>query len=99
MAWGGSRMAWGRSRVAWGEGRLTDHSERCEVRGTGVSRLDKPLSVRIHFPFLVHFLAVFLFPPVFSSYTVQARYSVFRVHPSDWHKCPFVPEPFLPTLI
>ncbi len=29
------------------------------------------------------------FPSVFSSYTVQARYSVFCVYPSDLHKCPF----------
>ncbi len=29
----------------------------------------------------VRILAVFLFPPAFSSYTVQAGYSVFRVDP------------------
>jgi hypothetical protein len=40
------------------------------------------------FRFLVLFLAAFLFPSVFSSYAVQARYSVFRIYPSDLHKCP-----------
>jgi hypothetical protein len=84
--------AWGGGRVAWGGGLLTDRSERCEVRSTGVSRLDKPLFVHImcvHFPFLVRFSQFFLFPPVFLSYTVQAQYPDFRVYPSGLHKCPF----------
>ncbi len=99
---GGSRIAWGEGRVAWGEGRLTDRSERCEVRSTGVSWLDKPLFAHImcvHFPFLVHFSRFFLFPSVFLSHTVQAQYPVFCVYLSGLHKCPFVPEPFLPTLV
>ncbi len=78
--------------VGWrGGGGLTDRWERCEVGGTGVSELDKPLSAHImciRFLFLVRFLAFFLFPPAFSSHTVQARDSVFHVYPSGLHKCP-----------
>ncbi len=86
-------MAGGEGRVAWGGGgQLTDRWARCEVGGTRVSELDKPLSARImciRFLFLIRFLAFLLFPPVFSSYTVQARYSVFHVYPSGLHKCPW----------
>jgi hypothetical protein len=49
--------------------------------------------------FLILFLAVFLFPSVFSSYTVRARYSVFRYIRPICINALFLPDPFLPILI
>ncbi len=75
-----------------GGGRLTDRWERCEVGGTGVSKLDKFLSAHImciHFLFLVRFLAVFLFPSLSRAipYKLDIRVSVY-IRPV-LHKCPW----------
>ncbi len=51
------------------------------------------------FQFLVLFLAVFLFPSVFSSHTIQARYSISVYIRPICINALFVPEPFLPSLI